>query len=177
MSLLKICSPAYLIVLTVIFSINTYSSYGQVASKKVQQKKNRNIFHYDTALAEIGHLNSRNYFPFDHTYKDSKLKDADYKLVDSLLVVAVSAYNASLDERHKTLRIDLSKSEYRRQIVSAKNKKGEKEVWVNYFCYKSYKNLKQGMALVIDDGGNCNFHFKVNLHTKEIYDFLVNGEA
>ena len=31
--------------------------------------------------------------------------------------------------------------------------------------------------MIVDDGGNCYFNFKINLTTKKFYDLRVNGEA
>jgi hypothetical protein len=69
--------------------------------------------------------------------------------------------------------------EYKIQFFGYKNENKEKIIWANYFCNEwSYTGVDWKTDLVsVDDGGNCYFNLKVNLDTKEIFDFMVNGWA
>ena len=97
--------------------------------------------------------------------------------MDSLLIACVTDYNNSLDKDSKVWSIDFKKYTYRKQIIAVKNKKGEKEVWVNCFCDTWNSNKWKTDILVVDDGGNCYFHLKINLTTKKYFDFVVNSLA
>jgi hypothetical protein len=65
----------------------------------------------------------------------------------------------------------------KRQYVPVINEKGEKEVWVNFFCddWES-DNWKKDLMLV-HDGGNCYFNLKVNLTNKTYSELGINGYA
>jgi hypothetical protein len=67
--------------------------------------------------------------------------------------------------------LDLNK--YKRQYVPVINDKGEKIVWVNYFCDDNSYWMKE--PVVVCDGGEYFFQLTVNLTTKKYYDFSVNG--
>lgn len=65
---------------------------------------------------------------------------------------------------------------YKRQYVTVVNKKGEKEIWVNFFCRTYNKDWKNYLVFV-KDGGNCYFNLKVNLSKKICYALAINGHA
>jgi len=58
-----------------------------------------------------------------------------------------------------------------------KNEKGEKEVWINFFCVHYEDSSWKTFRFNVMDGGNCFYNLKVNLATKEIYDVNINGYA
>jgi hypothetical protein len=70
--------------------------------------------------------------------------------------------------------IDLKR--YRRQYIAVTNKRGEKEVWINFFCDSWDKNWKEEL-IEVHDGGNCYYNLKVNLTNGVFYDLMVNGDA
>ncbi|MGC3943794.1 MAG: hypothetical protein QM762_04505 [Chryseolinea sp.] len=127
---------------------------------------------YDTATTAVI---STSVYPFDSvSYFSSVLTKEDMTAVDSLLASVVRAYNSSIaDNEHK---IGLENNDYRKQLVAVINSKGEKEVWVNCFCV-TFNDSWKTQILNIEDGGPCYFNFKVNLVTKRVYDFIVNGFA
>ncbi|MCW3084603.1 MAG: hypothetical protein JWP12_1969 [Bacteroidetes bacterium] len=93
------------------------------------------------------------------------LSITEIKEIDSLMTAYI-----------KTNKLDLENlSDYKRQYFPSYNDKNEKVIWVNYFC-DDPDNWKKSMVMV-DDGGNCYFQFKINLSKKKIYDFMVNGNA
>ncbi|MGY5353441.1 hypothetical protein [Wenyingzhuangia sp. IMCC45467] len=66
---------------------------------------------------------------------------------------------------------------YKRQYVPIINEKGEKKVWINFFCDNfGADNWKTEIVEVLD-GGNCYYSIKINLKTKQYYDLRINGSA
>ena len=157
---------------------NVFTSCGQSQNKKTRQIINTKItssIQFDTSKTAIVPFDQKGNYPFDNSYKPTTLTQNDISRVDSLLIACVTDYNNSLDKDHKEWSIDL-KNNYLKQLIVVTNKKGEKEVWVNCFCNTWNKNWQKEILLV-HDGGNCYFNFKINLVTKNFYDLVVNGEA
>ncbi|SRR5260221_7079052 len=119
------------------------------------------VIPFDTAMRSV----------FDYSYKKTSLTHQDFVEIDSLLNVCVIDYNNSLPEEGK---IDLTKRSYKKQLIAVKNANGEKEVWINCFCY-SRDNRWKTLIKGVKDGGNCYFNFKVNLTLKKYYNLEVNG--
>lgn len=72
---------------------------------------------------------------------------------------------------------NLEQHKYYRQYVAAENSKGEKLVWINFFCENNYEPSHVTFILNAADGGNCFFQVKVNLTQKDCYFYMENGEA
>ncbi len=65
---------------------------------------------------------------------------------------------------------------YRVQIIwNSINWKWEKIISAHYFCNEPRDRKEK--ALYVNDGGSCFFQAKINLNTKKIFDFYINGEA
>ncbi len=47
---------------------------------------------------------------------------------------------------------------------------------MNSFC-TTLDNRWKTEFILVDDGGNCFFNFKINLTTKKYYELNVNGKA
>ncbi|MEX6690896.1 hypothetical protein QTN47_25530 [Danxiaibacter flavus] len=169
---------SYTNILTIAFCLTiTLSSCGQSQAKKINHVANNITVQIDTSKTAIIALDKKGNYPFDNTFNPTSLTQNDIYDIDSLLIACVTNYNNSLDKDHKEWSIDLNKNNYRKQLIAVTNKKGEKEVWVNCFCYTwDNKNWKTNILLVAD-GGNCYFNFKINLATKKFYDLGVNGVA
>ena len=69
---------------------------------------------------------------------------------------------------------DLGK--YKIQFFGYTDKDNKKILWANFFCNDHGRNWKKE-PIFVKDGGNCYFNVKVNLDTKEVFDFIINGEA
>ena len=136
----------------------------------------RNKVQFDTSKVTIISFDESESHPFDSNYRQATLTQADLNQVDTLLIKCVTEYNRSLEQGYKRFSIDLIKNNYKRQLVAVTNNKGEKEVWVNCFCRASSYKWKSQIMLV-EDGGNCYFNFKINLSSKRVYDLAVNGLA
>ncbi len=65
----------------------------------------------------------------------------------------------------------------KRQYVPVINEKGEKEVWVNFFCDDWESDNWKKDLMVFLDGGNCYFNLKVNLKNKTYSELGINGYA
>ena len=162
------------------FTTTTFVACGQVSNKnptdknRLDQTSNLN---FDTSRTAIIEFNKKSRWPFDSTFNAAVLTQGELKSVDSLLLVCVTDYNNSLDKDHKQWSIDLKKRNYRKQLIVVTNKNGQKEVWVNCFCYNWGSDKWKTEILGVDDGGNCYFNFKINLVTKKYYELGVNGVA
>ncbi|NCD70341.1 hypothetical protein [Mucilaginibacter agri] len=93
--------------------------------------------------------------------------------IEKLTSTAVARYNTAQKRRNMQINNILS---YYRQYIPAINANGEKEVFVNCFCDAMGSDW-QTSIVIVRDGGSCFFQFKINLKTKRIRDFYVNGEA
>ncbi len=63
-----------------------------------------------------------------------------------------------------------------RQYSGAMNGKEEELVWINAFCNPSNGNWKHGWIWVLD-GGDCYWQAVINLKTRKVEVFEVNGDA
>ncbi len=100
------------------------------------------------------------------------LSESEIQLADSFLHKQIEEYNQNLDISNS---IDLSK--YRRQYFTSINRKGEKQLEINCFCLVLNNNEWRQKRVDVKDGGNCFFHLIVNLTTRKILGFYLNGEA
>ena len=116
-------------------------------------------------------------FGFDSTYSFATLNESDSSKLEILIYQSIQQYNSKLSkQKFKYYGVDTGRLHYKMQIIPAMNNKGQKEVWINGFCSPFNKIWKEQIVLV-HDGGNCYFNFKINLDTKEYYSFFVNGYA
>ena len=167
--------------MTIAFCLtNTFISCEQSQNKKAEQvtkSKSANNIQLDTAKTAIILFDQKGNYPFDNSFKPASLTQDDIVNIDSLLIACVNHYNNSLDKDHKERSIDLKKHNYRKQLIVVTNKKGEREVWVNCFCDTWGSDKWKTEIIMVKDGGNCYFNFKINLANKKYYDLGVNGIA
>ncbi|HEY8659810.1 MAG TPA: hypothetical protein VIL78_12290 [Hanamia sp.] len=171
----------YITILIIAFCLtNVLTSYGQSQNKKagqIIQNKSTKGFQLDTSKNAIIPFDQKSNYPFGNSYKPATLTQNDINIIDSLLIACVTNYNNSLENDHKEWSIDLKKNNYRKQLIVVTNKKGEKEVWVNCFCHTWDSDRWKTEIIIVDDGGNCYFNFKLNLANRKFYDLGVNGVA
>ena len=104
----------------------------------------------ETAIKENNLKQSEELNEYNKTYPDSQLTETGY---------------------------ELNLNKFKRQYVSTINEKGEKEIWVNFFC-NDWNNDKWKLKIMtVKDGGNCYFNIKVNLTDKTYSDLRINGYA
>ena len=74
-------------------------------------------------------------------------------------------------------RFNYSLNNYTRQYAGLINDKGQKILWINFFCDEpnTKKDWKQSVVAV-EDGGDCYFELKLNLDTKTCFDWHINPE-
>jgi len=162
--------------LTVAFCLTAdFTSFGQFQIKEVGQASKN--FQVDTSKTAIIPFNKNGNYPFDKSFNPTTLTQDDFCIIDSLFIACVTDFNKSLTKNNKERSIDLEKYEYYKQIIAVENKKGEKEVWVNCFCYTWDHISWRKEILMVQDGGNCYFNFKINLSTRVFYNLIVNGVA
>jgi hypothetical protein len=118
-----------------------------------------------------------------------ELTNNDLTEIEKILVLAVAENNQiqreALIERNKDFPDDkrdktgyeLELDSYYRQYVPVINEKGEKEVWINFFCDDFGAENWKSEIMIVEDGGNCYFEIKINLNKKEYYDLGINGYA
>ena len=159
----------------VVFGQNTKSK--NVSIKQTNKKDSNYLDKTKTAILTFNKTKYKGY-PFDTTYNSVSLTNYDIKIIDSLLLVAIAKYNNNEYKQNVYMKIDLTKTVYRKQLVAAKDKFGHRFVWVNNFCdfMKEYwKPIWKKQIISTADGGHCYFQFKINLDTNEIFNFYVNG--
>lgn len=171
-------SCAYISILTLSFCLSiATTSCGRSHKKKTDQGIKDKSIQIDTSETAIITFDKKRNYSFDPSYMQATLTQDDISSIDRLLIACVTDYNNSLDEEHKGWSIDLKQNHYRKQLIAVTNSKGEKEVWVNCFCDTWGNNNWKTSILLVHDGGNCYFNFKINLATKKFYNLRVNGEA
>jgi hypothetical protein len=144
---------------------------------KVQDENPRTVLRYDTTKTAFIDWDAASNYPFDSVeYKPATITQEDIEQIEKHITESVTKYNNSLSAGHDDYKIDLKDPGYKKQVVAVTNSKGEKEVWVNYFCDEWHKAWRTHIVMV-HDGGPCYFNFKINLTTKKVYDVMVNGFA
>jgi hypothetical protein len=170
---MKFCSFIFLPTLFVTLSLLT--SCGP-ASKDAQAGKSKKL-KYDTSVIAIIPQDTSFRHPFGSNYKAATLTQDEIDEIDRLFKLSIDHYNASIKSSDKEYyEVNLQKTKYRRQYVCVTNRMGEKEVFINCFCMSFSEDWRKYLVIV-DDGGSCFFSFKINLNTKQYYDFQVNGYA
>jgi len=111
-------------------------------------------------------------------------EDSDMEETESLLIKAVSAFNEKKSEDFVTFMTENPASDwaqtdlfielerYYRQYIPFTNDKGNRCVWVNFFCRPvgDWKNFR----VHVEGGGVCFFSIGLNLDTGKRFDFFVN---
>jgi hypothetical protein len=133
-------------------------------SLQAQENKKRKVNWSNISI----HKQSGTIMPFKDCENTSVNKN-ELLEIEGILNECVNNYNTE----HKS-KLNLKK--YKRQYVIVINKKGEKEVWINFLCDVENINWKEDLVDV-SDGGSCYFNLKINLATKSCYNFIVNGIA
>ena len=80
-------------------------------------------------------------------------------------------------DKWKETGFELTLKGKKRQYIPVINEKGEKEVWINFFCDDWGNDYWKSDILIVHDGGNCYFNLKVNLTTESYSELSINGYA
>ena len=151
----------------VLFSYN--SLYGQ--SEQYRCKGSLS----DTSLvAIIPFTAERN--PFPKNLKPPIRPKIDYCLIEELLTKAIhTIYKDELLSR-RTIWIEEILTTYKKQLIFATDNKGQLFVWLNFLCKTQGDDWRLHIPLIFD-GGACYFNLKLNLTTREYFDFSINDSA
>lgn len=110
---------------------------------------------------------------FDESYKTNLLTKKQLLILKTLINRVSDSLNLVVTSTNlNTQKIDTLKHQF--QIVSAKDSKGQSVVWVNALCDED--KAWRRMLVFVDDGGNCYYHFKINLTEKRYYSISLNTE-
>ena len=95
--------------------------------------------------------------------------------IENILKIAVQEKNKK--NKWSETDFELTLKGKKRQYVPVVNKKGEKEIWINFFCNDWESDTWKKDLMLVDDGGNCYFNLKVNLTNKTYSELRINGYA
>lgn len=122
--------------------------------------------------------------------KTSNLTRAELAEIETIIELAIEENNKQelkkLEEHNRDYPdnlieetgFELQLNRFTRQYVPVINAKGQKEVWINFFCSNAANSTPwKSDILMVHDGGNCYFSMKVNLDTKAYYELSINGYA
>ncbi len=170
----------------IVFLISAFIVYS-CSSNAESHLKNDEALTIDSSMIAIIPYQSNQDWLFKNAVASS-INTSEIKEIDSILVSSINKYNAYQKKEMERIvktqqKIKMSLHDYiidiknyKRQYVVVINKIGEKEVWINCFCDKAKENWKSEIVSV-RDGGKCYFNLKVNLSTKQYFEFYVNGES
>jgi len=116
--------------------------------------------------------------------ENTNLTESELIEIEKILDIAIEQNNEEQRKRLKQLYpnrnetdFDLQLKENKRQYIPIINPKGEKEIWVNFFCREiDYIDWKK-IPMIITDGGKCFFNIKVNLTTKTYSKLYMNSQG
>lgn len=66
---------------------------------------------------------------------------------------------------------------YKRQYLGYLNEKGERIVWINALCGNDLNDWLKNDTVIVLDGGSCYWNVRVNLMTKQVFNFGVNSKS
>jgi hypothetical protein len=123
-----------------------------------------------------------------------KLSKSDILKSEDILRDCINRYNTkqlreadSLNRylrevKHKSIQVNkddllIRIKDYGRQYLAVQDKKGHKIIYLNCFCNPAEFKSRKSDWVLVDDGGKCFFHVKIDLTDKVIIEFSVNGVA
>jgi hypothetical protein len=152
-----------------------------VADRKFLDSLDYTIVNYDSTKFETG----KGLFPDDYSATD--VTPNEIVQCEKILKAFLIRYNSSgLNEFDSIRRVYpkydfrrddflIEPKEYGRQYIAAISPKGIKVIYVNCFCDSEGFENKSKELVWVNDGGECYFHFKVNIATGELKEFQKNG--
>jgi hypothetical protein len=95
--------------------------------------------------------------------------------VDDMESLVDSAYQRLVKELPANYQSLHALSAYKRQYVAAINGKGQKEVWIGFYCQvpKDWRKSK----ILVEDGGACYLRLWINLTLRKSSKLYDNGVA
>ncbi|MFC4094577.1 hypothetical protein [Euzebyella saccharophila] len=142
---------------------------------KVEEKLKRTDFGLANSDFTIIKFNPEWYWIFqDEKPTATELSLDELSKIEPILKKAIAKHNEGL-ETDSRWRLELKG--YKRQYVATLNEKGEKEIWLNFFCQDFQFDKWRTEIPLVADGGNCFFNIKINLATKSYKDLRINSIA
>jgi len=171
-----------LIILISTFSFHVTEKATEVNIVKETQAK----FSLDDSDYVILSYNSHLNWIFKNA-KSAELNRQVLNKIEGVLEVAIIENNAiqkaSLEKHNKEYPkskwtetgFELKLDGYKRQYLPIINDKGEKEIWINFFCSDFGSDNWKSEIIIVEDGGNCYFNIKVNLTSMTYSELSING--
>ena len=174
----------------ILCSIIFFYSCNNAQEKQPEQSTNTKIenFEIDSTDFSILEYKSNWYWIFKNV-QPANLSEKELIEIEVILKRGISENNLEqkrlLEEHNRNYPenkwtetgFELKLDGYKRQYVPVINEKGEKEVWVNFFCDDWGTHKWKTEILVVLDGGNCYFNLKINLMKKSYSELSINGYA
>lgn len=144
---------------------------------------------FDTSSIAIFTWDTTKY-DFPKNSEPLPLKQEDIKVIDSIVEVAVLAYNqkyeppAGKEGKYDLRELESYKinlSQYRRQYVPYEDVNGQPIILIRFFCAHDcycgeFSQWKEHLGSgKIYDGNTCVFRLKIDLNKKDYKDFMVGG--
>lgn len=114
--------------------------------------------------------------PFCKNLKPPIRPKIDYCLIEELLTKAIHTIYKDELLTKRTIWIEEIMTTYKKQLIYATDNRGQVFVWINCLCQTPGDDWRSRIPLIFD-GGSCYFNLKLNLTTREYFDFSINGSA
>ena len=175
------------LIFIILISISSYN--GTIKPSEIKSTENTQT---DFKLAESDYavlpFNKDWYWIFKNV-KSSELSQIELIEIEEILKIAIKENNEEQKNSLKKHNEEYPKNKWKetgfeiklkgkkRQYVPVINEKGEKEIWVNFFCSDWGSDSWKSEIMEVSDGGNCYFNLKVNLTKKTYSELGINGYA
>ena len=150
--------------LLLVSSISTTVAHGQSKSRH----------HVDTSTYVVFKYSGKSdlFFGKSDHFRPTTLSTSEVDEMESLVDSAYQRLVKELPPNYFSLK---ALSGYKRQYVATINGKGQKEIWIGFFCDVP-ENWRKNEVLV-EDGGACYLRLWVNLTLRKASKLFDNAEA
>lgn len=155
---------------------NGYIEFLDFFSYKIKIIKNRTMINSGSSLDDLKDVT---FFTYSKSFNTIFPSGIQNDLTKTDIIKIQNSIQDQIAKHSNQFSDKTNQSEYYKQCVSIKNRKNEKEVWVNCI-YKGDSFLTEHWRtgiISVDDGGASFFNLKINLSTGAVYDFSINGFA
>ena len=141
------------------------------------------VFAYDSSMYSM-------YWRFSKDYRPAELTKEEISQAEFLMLKRIEEYNQvrtqkfhEMDTKYPEYNFQIetfiieNPTKYARQYIPAINSDGEKILYINAFCSLQGHDYWKNSLVEVMDGGECYFQVIINMETKEVVEFSVNGVA
>ncbi|RXK62677.1 hypothetical protein ESA94_06680 [Lacibacter luteus] len=114
--------------------------------------------------------------PFATKFKPAIRPKIDYCLIEELLTKAIHTIYKDHLLSKRTMWIEEIMTSYKKLLIFATDNNAQSFVWINCLC-KTQGDYWRSHIPLIFDGGPCYFNLKLNLTTREYFDFSINSQG